>query len=371
MRTYASADELLQICYERDASDIHIVSHEPPTLRLYGRLVRLEEEFGELSPQDTERLFREVAPTKAIHELERVRTADFGYTHKNARFRVAAYYQKGAVAINFRLIPYKLRSFEDIGLPDHLKQLLWRPRGLVLITGPTGSGKTTTLATMTDYINTNRDTHIITIEDPIEYYHEPKASVVSQREVGTDVPTFDEGVVRALRMDPDVILVGEMRDLKTIEAAIRAAETGHLVFSTVHTTGAARTVERIVDVFPTEQQEQIRVQLSTNLVAIISQLLLPRIDRPGRVSAYEIMISNPAIGHMIRDRKIHSIVSAIQTGQQLGMMTLDHHLQFLYQHKIISREEMYRVAQEPEELANKLGEPIGDLNQIKGVSLGV
>lgn len=358
MKKYASADDLLNICFERDASDIHIVANEPPTLRLYGRLIRLEEEFGVLTPQDTERLFREVAPMKAIHELERVKTADFGYTHAKARFRVAAYYQKGTIAINFRLIPYRLRSFEEIGLPDHVKRLLWLPRGLVLVTGPTGSGKTTTLATMIDYINQNRDTHIVTIEDPIEYFHEPKQSVVSQREVGVDVPTFDEGVIRSLRMDPDVILVGEMRDLKTIQAAITAAETGHLVFSTVHTTGAARTVERIVDVFPMDQQEQIRVQLSTNLVAVISQLLLPRIDRPGRIAAFEIMICTPAIGHMIRDRKIHSIVSAIQTGQQLGMMTLDSHLLYLYQRKLISREEMYRVAQEPEEIAEKLGEHV-------------
>lgn len=357
MRKLASADELLNICYERDASDIHIVPNEPPTLRLHGRLVRLEE-FGELSPADTERLFREVAPPRAIHELERVRTADFAYAHEKARFRVAAYYEKGSIAINFRLIPYRLRSFEEIGLPDHIKRLLHLPRGLILVTGPTGSGKTTTLATMLDYINTHRDTHIVTIEDPIEYYHEPKKSVVSQREVGVDVPSFDEGVVRALRMDPDVILVGEMRDLKTIQAAITAAETGHLVFSTVHTTGAARTVERIVDVFPTDQQEQIRVQLSTNLVAVISQLLLPRADRPGRVAAFEIMIVTPAIGHMIRDRKIHSIESAIQTGQQLGMISLDNHLLFLYQHKIISREEMYRVAQNPEEIAARLGEQL-------------
>jgi twitching motility protein PilT len=277
MLKFASADQLLDICFERDASDIHIVPNEPATLRLHGRLVRLEE-YGELSPADTERLFREVAPPRAIHELERVRTADFGYTHPKARFRVAAYYEKGSIAINFRLIPYRLRSFEEIGLPESVKRLLHLPRGLVLVTGPTGSGKTTTLATMIDYINENRETHIVTVEDPIEYFHSAKKSVISQREVGVDVPSFDEGVIRAMRMDPDVILVGEMRDLKTIQAAITAAETGHLVFATVHTTGAARTVERIVDVFPHEQQEQIRVQLSTNLVAIISQLLLPRAD---------------------------------------------------------------------------------------------
>lgn len=369
MRKYSSANDLLDICVDRGASDIHVVPNEPPTLRLHGGLTRLDE-FGELSPQDTERLFREVAPTKALHELERQRTADFGYTHQQARFRVAAYYEKGAIAINFRLIPYQLRAFDDIGLPEHVRKLLWLPRGLILVTGPTGSGKTTTLATMIDYINTHRETHIITIEDPIEYFHSPKKSVISQREVGVDVPSFDEGVVRSLRMDPDVILVGEMRDLKTIQAAITAAETGHLVFSTVHTTGAARTVERIVDVFPTDQQEQIRLQLSTNLVAVISQLLLPRSDRPGRVAAFEIMLCTPAIGHMIRDRKTNSIVSAIQTGQQLGMITLDHHLEFLYKHKVISREEMYRVAQNPEEIANKLGETLPETSVSRGVTSG-
>jgi twitching motility protein PilT len=193
----------------------------------------------------------------------------------------AAYWQKNTLAMNLRLIPYKMLSFEDLGLGREVIDLLYEPRGLILITGPTGSGKTTTLATMIDWINTHRDCHIITIEDPIEYYHAPKKSIISQREVGVDVPTFADGVVRALREDPDVILVGEMRDLRTIQAAITAAETGHLVFSTLHTTGAAKTVDRITDVFPLDQQEQIRVQLSTNLVAVISQQLLPRIDRPG------------------------------------------------------------------------------------------
>lgn len=226
------------------------------------------------------------------------------------------------------------------------------------MTGPTGSGKTTTLATLIDYINNNRDCHIITIEDPIEYYHTHKKSVITQREVGVDVPDFATGVIKALRQDPDVILVGEMRDLATIQAAVTAAETGHLVFSTLHTTGAARTVDRIVDVFPFDQQEQIRTQLSGNLLAIMSQMLLPKKDQKGRVAVFEIMIATPAINHMIRERKTHSIFSAIQTGHHLGMQTLDEGLWDRYQQGMISKEEMIRSAHRPEELYERLGEKI-------------
>lgn len=348
-------EQLLNKFVDMDGSDCHMLVGEPPTFRIHGRMVR-QDEYGELTPEQTEAFMREIAPPRAQAEMEEVQGADFGYTFPRARFRVSIFMQKGTVALNLRLIPYKLRSFEDLGLDTKLQRLLHAPRGLFLVTGPTGSGKTTTLATMIDYININRDAHIITIEDPIEYFHTHKQSVVTQREVGNDVPTFATGVIKALRQDPDVILVGEMRDLATISAAVTAAETGHLVFSTLHTTGAARTVDRIVDVFPFDQQEQIRTQLSGNLICVLSQILLPRKDTPGRVAIYETMIGTPAIGHMIREKKTHSIISAIQTGQQQGMNTLDNSLWDRYQKGLIEKNEMLRAAQKPEEILEKLGE---------------
>jgi twitching motility protein PilT len=257
-----------------------------------------------------------------------------------------------------RLIPFRILTFDQLGLSEHVVRLLHAPRGLVLVTGPTGSGKTTTLATMIDYINRERDCHIITIEDPIEYYHTPRTSIISQREVGHDVPTFDIGVIKALRQDPDVILVGEMRDLATISAAVTAAETGHLVFSTLHTTGAARTVDRITDVFPHDQQEQIRVQLSGNLLAVISQLLVPTKDGKGRIAVYEIMVCTAAIQHLIRDKKTHSIFSAIQTGHQLGMICLDDSLVQRARNGQITYEEALRLAQNALEVEEKLKRPV-------------
>jgi len=353
-------NELLDIVIERDASDLHITAGEPPTIRLHGRLVRLEE-FGRLTPDQTEAIMRAISPDRALKDLEERGGADFGFSYGDkARFRVATFMQKGTVAINMRLIPYKLLTFEQIGLPRHIERLLQAPRGLILVTGPTGSGKTTTLASMVDYINTNMDRHIITIEDPIEYYHQPKKSIITQREVHVDVPSFAEGVIRALRQDPDVILVGEMRDLATISAAITAAETGHLVLSTLHTTGAARTVDRITDVFPFDQQEQIRMQLSGNLVAVISQLLLPWPDGKGRSAAFEIMIATPAIQHHIREKKTYAIASDIQTGVSLGMKTLDQSLLELYLAGKISKEEMLRAAEKPDEILEKLGQPVAD-----------
>lgn len=351
--------ELLDLMVEMDGSDLHLVVGDPPTIRHHGHLKRLEQ-FPSLTPQHTEYMMRQIAPERSIKEFEEVWGADFGFSFgEKARFRVSLFMQKHTIALNLRLIPYRLLSFEQVGLGKQVKELCSAPRGLILVTGPTGSGKTTTLATMIDYINQNRDSHIITIEDPIEYYHSHKKSVVSQREVGTDVPTFDIGVIKALRQDPDVILVGEMRDLATISAAVRAAETGHLVFSTLHTTGAARTVDRIVDVFPYDQQDQIRTQLAGNLLAVISQALIPKIGG-GRVAGFEIMFCTPAIQHMIRDKKTHSITSAIQTGVQLGMKTLDMALLDLYIKKQIEKEEMLRLAQRPDELLEKLGEHVPD-----------
>ena len=253
-----------------------------------------------------------------------------------------------------RQIPNKLMTLDQIGLPPSIKDVLFRPRGLVLVTGPTGSGKSTTLASMMNIVNEERDCHIVTVEDPIEFYHNHKKSIVIQREVGVDVPSFSEALRRALRQDPDVILVGEMRDLETMDAAVTAAETGHLVFATLHTTGAARTVDRIVDAFPTDQQEQIRTQLASSLIAVISQVLLPRIDRPGRVAGFEIMITTPGIQSLIRDNKTFRITSDIQTGAKYGMNTLDSHLLELYESRIISYGEMITKAQDAQGILQKL-----------------
>ncbi len=351
-------NDILDRTVDLGGSDIHMVVGEPPTLRLHGRLKRLDE-FGVLDAKTTDDLMRQIAKPRSLAEVEEVQGADFGFSFGDrARFRCAVFTQKDTIAINMRLIPFTLLTFEEIGLDKRLQRLLYAPRGLVLVTGPTGSGKTTTLATMIDFINENRDCHIITIEDPIEYYHQAKKSIISQREVGKDVPSFATGVIKSLRQDPDVILVGEMRDLATISAAVTAAETGHLVFSTLHTTGAARTVDRIVDVFPFDQQEQIRTQLSGNLIAVISQLLLPKKGGSGRVACFEVMLSTPAIAHMIREKKTHSIVSAIQTGQQLGMKTLDASLFDAYQKGLLDRAEMLRAADKPEEILEKLGERV-------------
>ena len=351
-------NELLNKFIDVDGSDLHMLVSEPPTVRVHGHLLKLDE-YGILGPEQTEQIMKDITPARSQAELEEVQGADFGFSFGDrARFRVSIFLQKGTIAINMRLIPYRLLSFEEIGLDPRIQRLLYAPRGLVLVVGPTGSGKTTTLATMIDYININRDAHIITIEDPIEYYHTAKKSIITQREVGNDVPSFATGVIKALRQDPDVILVGEMRDLSTISAAVTAAETGHLVFSTLHTTGSARTVDRIVDVFPFDQQEQIRTQLSGNLIAVISQLLMPKKDGKGRVAVFEVMLATPAIQHMIREKKTHSIISAIQTGQQLGMNTLDNSLLEKYQKGLLDKNEMLRAADKPDEILEKLGERV-------------
>jgi twitching motility protein PilT len=346
--------QLLDIVIELKASDLHLSVGLPPTVRHHGRLRPLE--FPVLTPQDTERLVRSFSPALNVKELEQVGTSDLAISHgEQARFRCSIYKQKGLWAAALRLIPSKLLSFEDIGLPTMVQELVMRPRGLLLVTGPTGSGKTTTLATMIDYINQNEDCHIITLEDPIEYYHLHKKSIVTQRELHRDVGSFAEALRRALRQDPDVILMGEMRDLETISAAITAAETGHLVLGTLHTTGSARTVDRIIDAFPHEQQEQVRAQLSVSLVAVISQVLMPRADKPGVVAAFEIMVMTPAIENHVRKNETFKITSAIQTSKRLGMVLLDEHLLELYQKGKISRESAMIFAQDKNELALKMG----------------
>ena len=313
--------ELLQLVVDEGASDLHLAVGAPPILRINGGLLRLD--LPSLTPEDTERLMKSITSDDHQQRVRQNGGTDFGFSfNTQARFRVSVFHTKGHVGVVLRQIPSKLLSLESIGLPLQIKELLFRPRGLILVTGPTGSGKTTTLASMLNVINIERDCHIITVEDPIEYYHQHNKSIVTQREIGVDVPSFEEAIKRGLRQDPDVMLVGEMRDLETMSAAITAAETGHLVFATLHTTGAARTVDRIVDAFPTDRQAMIRTQLASSIVAVISQLLLVRADGPGRVAAFEIMISTPAIQSLVRDNKTFRITSEIQTGAKYGMIKI-------------------------------------------------
>jgi twitching motility protein PilT len=348
--------DLLQLMVSEGAADLHIRVGIPPVIRLHGILHRVEGPV--LKPEDTEELMRSITSEDHIQQIREKGGADFGFAFGElARFRVSAFKEKGNFALVLRQIPSKLLTMEQIGIPPSAKELLYKPRGLVLVTGPTGSGKTTTLASMINIINEERDeAHIITIEDPIEYYHKHKKAVITQREVNVDVPNFAEALRRALRQDPDVILVGELRDLETMEAAIAAAETGHLVFGTLHTTGAAKTIDRIVNAFPQNQQEQIRIQLSTVLQAVISQLLVPRCDKPGRVAIFEIMVNTPSIGALIRDNKTFRIQSDIQTGAKWGMVTLDSFLIEKWQAGLIAEEEVITKSQDPTTILQKLQE---------------
>jgi twitching motility protein PilT len=347
-------------------SDLHLTVGRPPVLRISGRLRSLDTKV--LEPDDTVSLMKSITPERNQQEFQEVGGTDFGFAFGDAgRFRTAVFRQKGYVSMVLRLIPSELLSFEQIGLPKICAALCRRPRGLFLVTGPTGSGKTTTLASMINYINENMDVHIITVEEPIEYYHQHKKSIINQREVGIDVPTFAEALRRSLRQDPDVILVGELRDLETMEAAITAAETGHLVFGTLHTTGCQGTVNRMIDAFPVSQQEQIRVQLSTNLIAVLSQALCPRIPK-GRIAAYEFMVITPAISNLIRENKVYRIESSIQIGKKLGMQLLDDHLWELWEKELISLETMLDYARNPGELLEKAEKKLG--TSMKGKMKG-
>jgi twitching motility protein PilT len=345
-------DRLLEACIKMGASDLHIVTGRPPVLRVSGRLRSLETKV--LEPDDTVALMKSITPERNQQELQEEGGTDYGFAFGDeARFRVAIFRQRGNISMVLRKIPSRLMSFEEIGLPKICAALCRRPRGLFLVTGPTGSGKTTTLAAMINYVNENFDRHIVTVEEPIEYYHLHKKSIINQREVGVDVPSFAEALRRVLRQDPDVILVGEMRDLETMESAIRAAETGHLVFATLHTTGCQGTINRIIDAFPVSQQEQIRVQLSTNMIAVLSQALCPLAAGKGVVAAYEFMVITPAISNLIRENKTYRIDSSIQTGRKLGMQLLDDHLWSLYTEGKITVEEMVDKARQPGVLLEK------------------
>lgn len=346
-------DRLLDTVVKLGASDLHVTVGRQPTIRLHGHLRNLQTKV--LESDDMVSLMKAVTPERNQQELQEIGGTDFGFSYGDAaRFRVSVFRQRGDIAMVCRQIPNRLLTFEQIGLPEICRDLIRRPRGLFLVTGPTGSGKTTSLATMIDYINTNLDRHIVTMEDPIEYYHFHKKSIINQREVGSDVPSFAEALKRVLRSDPDCILVGEMRDLETIEAAIRAAETGHLVFATLHTTGAAKTIDRIVDAFPVTQQNQVRVQLSTALICVLSQVLLSRVDVQGMVAGYEFLVVTPAIANLIRENKTFRIDSMIQTGKKFGMQLLDDHLWSLYSRGMISAEEMIDKSKNPADLTDKV-----------------
>jgi twitching motility protein PilT len=350
-------EDLLRLVIEEEASDLHLCVGVPPTLRLKGELTALN--TAPLSSADMETLARGLARPDQMEKVNAEGSVDFGMSYRDDnRFRVSVYRERGNLAAAVRMLPRKLLSLETIGVPRSVRDLLDLPRGLVLVTGPTGSGKTTSLASMLTVINETSKRHIITIEDPIEYYLDHRRGIVNQREVGADVPTFAEGLRRALRQDPDVILVGEMRDLETIETAITAAETGHLVFSTLHTTGASRTIDRIVDAFDAQRQQQIRVQLSMNLKAVISQLLLPRKDGTGRVAVFEVMINTSSIGALLRDNKSYRIHNEILTGGKYGMVALESALVDLFQRGVITREQVIAYSQDPEVARQLLGERI-------------
>lgn len=356
------AVEIITEGARQGASDIHITVGRPPTYRIHGVLYpadapelrdKLEalksEEIKPLTPQDTEDLARQIMTPEQFSKFQEKGELDFSYSVPGVtRVRVNVFKQRNSVAIVMRLLSTRIMGFQELGLPEVLGYLARRPNGLVLVTGPTGSGKSTTLAAMIDLINREKRLHIITLEDPIEYLHRHNLSIVNQREIGQDTQSFANALRAALREDPDVILVGEMRDLETISIAITAAETGHLVLATLHTSSAAETIDRIVDVFPPNQQQQIRIQLANTIEGIVSQQLIPRIDRPGRVVALEILVATPAIRNLIREGKTYQIPSQLQTGARYGMQTLDMSLRALYQKKIISKEEVLNRARDPE-----------------------
>lgn len=358
--------QLLKVMIDRGASDLHITTGSPPQLRIDGSLVPLK--THPLDPIETKQLCYSILSEEQTVRFEKNNELDLSFGVRGlSRFRANIFMQRGAVAGAFRAIPFKVMSFEELGLPEVVANLTNLPRGLVLVTGPTGSGKSTTLAAMIDKINRERRQHIMTIEDPIEYLHPNKLCVVNQREVGSDTRSFKDALKYVLRQDPDVVLIGEMRDLETIEAALTISETGHLVFATLHTNGAINAINRIIDVFPAHQQPQVRAQLSFVLQGVLSQNLLPRADGPGRALALEIMIPNAAIRNLIREDKIHQIYSVMQTGQaQSGMQTLNQSLYSLYARRIISLEDAMGRSSDPLELQKMIQEGLARAQPPRG-----
>jgi twitching motility protein PilT len=348
--TEFSIDDLLRRAHELEASDLHITPGSEPVVRIRGRIERLTD-YEKLSADTTRELVYRILSTTQQKTLETKRSVDLAYSLPGvARFRVNAFFQRQTVGAAFRMIPSEIKSLDELGLPPILSDLASKPRGLVLVTGPTGSGKSTTLAAMIDLINRTRSEHILTIEDPIEFLHWHRNCVVNQREIGGDATTFADALRAALRQDPDVILVGEMRDLETISTALTAAETGHLVFATLHTQSAPQTIDRVIDVFPAEQQDQVRVQLSGTLQGVVTQALLPTADGRGRVAALEVLIPDDAVRNLIRQGKIEQIYSGMQTGTERGMQTMEQALAHLVLRHVISRDEAVNRSSHPEML---------------------
>jgi twitching motility protein PilT len=365
-------DRLLEQTVANSASDLHLTVGSKPVIRVHGRLQRLEHE-PMMTPEMTREMLYRILSTEQQKQLEIKRQLDFAYSVPGmARFRVNVYSQRESLAGAFRLIPTEIKSLEELGIPTSLYELAHKPRGIVLVTGPTGSGKSTTLAALIDEINRTRNDHILTIEDPIEFLHRHKSCIVNQREVGADAPSFAEGLRAALRQDPDVILLGEMRDLETISTALTAAETGHLVFATVHTQSAPSTIDRLIDVFPAEQQDQVRIMIAMSLQGIMTQTLVPTMDGQGRVPALEIMIPDDAIRNLIRQGKVEQMYSFMQTGLKRGMQTMEQSLADLVLRRVISREEALARTSKPEQLLGLLERSgAGQIAGAEGLGLRV
>src|SRR3954463_886587 len=350
MRPVNSIDELLEHMVARDASDLHVTVGTPPVIRVRGEVERVDE-YAPLSSEDTQQLLYRILSSEQQKQLEIKRQLDFSHSIPGlARFRVNVYFQRESIGAAFRLIPAELKTLEELGMPSTLHLLTDKPRGLVLVTGPTGSGKSTTLAALIDEINRNRSEHILTIEDPIEFLHRHKRCIVNQREIGPDAVSFGEPLKAALREDPDVILVGEMRDLETISTALTAAETGHLVFGTLHTQSAPSTIDRIIDVFPPEGQEQIRIMIANSLQAVVTQALLPTADGQGRVAALEVLLPDDAVRNLIRQAKVEQVYSIMQTNTARGMQTMEQALADLALRRVVTLEDALSRSSRPEQL---------------------